>query len=117
LSLKAKGLLSLMLSLPDDWDYTMKGLAVISVEGIDAIRQAIAELEKQGYVIRSRVRDDKGCLRGTEYVIHEQPPASTSPMLENPTLDTPTLETPALGSPALENPTQLSHQKRNPNCL
>ena len=70
LSLKAKGLLSLILSLPDDWSYTMKGLAQISLEGIDAIRQAIAELEKHRYVIRSRIRDEKGCLRGTEYVVY-----------------------------------------------
>jgi len=125
LSLKAKGLLSLMLSLPDDWDYTMKGLAVISAEGIDAIRQALAELEKHHYVVRARVRDDKGCLRGAEYVIHEQPLAETvpgdpipeNPALENPILDNPTLENPALDSPTLANPMQLNTKEKNTNLI
>ena len=58
LSLKAKGLLSQMLSLPDDWDYTLKGLAAINKESVDAIRTAIWELEDTGYVVRTRVRDD-----------------------------------------------------------
>lgn len=49
LSLKAKGLLSLMLSLPDNWDYTTKGLAHICKDGVDSISSAIKELEKQGY--------------------------------------------------------------------
>ena len=136
LSLRAKGLLSLMLSLPDDWSYTMKGLAVISLEGIDAIRQAIAELEKHGYVERTRVRDEKGCLRGTEYVVYEQPPAQAqdstdgqteceeptqdkpvleNPILDNPTLDIPTLENPMQDSPTLGNPTQLNTNVRKTN--
>ena len=62
LSLKAKGLLSQMLSLPDDWDYTLKGLAAINKESVDAIRTAIWELEDAGYVVRTRVRDERGCL-------------------------------------------------------
>ena len=66
LSLKAKGLLSQMLSLPDDWDYTLKGLAAINKESVDAIRTAIWELEDAGYVVRTRVRDERGCLRGCE---------------------------------------------------
>ena len=60
LSLKAKGLLSQMLSLPDDWDYTLKGLAAINKESVDAIRTAIWELEDAGYVVRIRVRDERG---------------------------------------------------------
>ena len=67
LSLKAKGLLSQMLSLPDDWDYTLKGLAAINKESVDAIRTAIWELEDAGYVVRTRVRDERGCLRGCDY--------------------------------------------------
>ena len=63
LSLKAKGLLSQMLSLPEDWDYTLQGLARINRESIDAIRQAIRELEQAGYIQRSRERDEKGRLR------------------------------------------------------
>ncbi len=122
LTLKAKGLMSVMLSLPDDWDYTLKGLAHISREGVDAIREAVRELERAGYIIRTRVRNEKGQLTVTEYVIYEQPrkpeavtespvsdsPVLEKPILENPTLDNPALDFPALGLPALENPTQLN---------
>ena len=110
LSLKAKGLLSQMLSLPEDWDYTLAGLSLINREKIDAIRQAVRELERAGYIVRSRERDAKGCLRGAEYVIYEQPqpPTSDLPTLENPTLDNPTQEKPTLEKPTQENPTQLN---------
>ena len=116
LSLKAKGLLSQMLSLPEDWDYTLKGLALINREKIDAIREAVRELEQAGYVIRSRERDEKGCLRGTEYVIYEQPqlPKSENPILENPILKNPTLENPTLENPTLENPTLENPTLGNP---
>lgn len=56
LSLKAKGLLSQMLSLPEDWNYTLAGLARINAEGKDAIRAAVVELEKAGYVQSSAAR-------------------------------------------------------------
>ena len=79
LSLKAKGLLSQMLSLPEDWDYTLKGLSLINREKIDAIREAIKELERAGYIVRSRERDEKGRLRGADYVIFEQPQPATPP--------------------------------------
>ena len=110
LSLKAKGLLSQMLSLPEDWDYTLKGLSLINREKIDAIREAIRELERAGYIVRSRERDEKGRLRGADYVIFEQPqpPKPELPILENPTLDNPTLENPTQENPTLENPTQLN---------
>ena len=110
LSLKAKGLLSQMLSLPEDWDYTLKGLSLINREKIDAIREAIKELERAGYIVRSRERDEKGRLRGADYVIFEQPqpPTPDLPTLENPTLDNPTQEKPMLEKPTLENPTQLN---------
>ena len=85
LSLKAKGLLSQMLSLPEDWDYTLAGLSLINREKIDAIREAVRELENAGYIQRSRERDEKGCLRGTTYVIYEQPPKLDLPTLEKPT--------------------------------
>ena len=90
LSLKAKGLLSQMLSLPEDWDYTLAGLSLINREKIDAIREAVRELENAGYIQRSRERDEKGRLRGTTYVIYEQPPKLDLPTLEKPTLDNPT---------------------------
>ena len=111
LSLKAKGLLSQMLSLPDDWDYTLQGLAQINKESIDAIREAVRELECAGYIKRSRERDERGCLRGTVYTIYEQPhaePTSEEPAQALPTLDHPTLEKPMLDLPTLENPTQLN---------
>ena len=81
-----------MLSLPEDWDYTLKGLSLINREKIDAIREAIKELERAGYIVRSRERDEKGRLRGADYVIFEQPqpPTPDLPTLENPTLDNPT---------------------------
>ena len=110
LSLKAKGLLSQMLSLPEDWDYTLAGLSFINREKIDAIREAIRELERAGYIIRSRERDEKGRLRGSDYIIYEQPqqPTPSLPTLENPTLDNPTQEKPTLENPTLENPMQLN---------
>ena len=117
LSLKAKGLLSQMLSLPEDWDYTLAGLSHINREKIDAIREAVKELEKAGYIVRSRERDEKGRLRGADYVIYEQPQprepeAATSgeqpPILDLPTLENPTLDNPTLEKPTLENPTQLN---------
>ena len=119
LSLKAKGLLSLMLSLPDDWDYTLQGLAHISLEKVDAIRKAITELENEGYMTRTRERDEQGRLRGTEYIIREQPisekPTLEKPMLENPILEKPTLDKPTQAKPTLENPTQLNKNIYNKN--
>ena len=109
LSLKAKGLLSQMLSLPEDWDFTLKGLSLINREQIDAIRAAVKELEQAGYIVRSRERDSQGRLRGADYIIYEQPqPVPDSPTLENPTLDNPMQEKPTLEKPTLENPTQLN---------
>ena len=115
ITLKAKGLLSQMFSLPDDWDYTLKGLAYINLEGIDSIRSAIRELEKAGYIIRTRVRDEQGRLRGTSYKVFATPhlPESGSPTLENPTLDNPTQVKPVQAEPTQEKPTQLNKDKIN----
>ena len=100
LSLKAKGLLSQMLSLPEDWDFTLKGLSLINREQIDAIRAAVWELEQAGYIVRSRERDGQGRLRGADYLIYEQPqPVPDSPTLENPMLEKPTQEKPTQGKP------------------
>jgi len=118
LSLKSKGLLSVMLSLPEDWDYTLKGLACISKDGVDAIREAVRELERAGYIVRTRMRNEKGQLKNTEYVIYERPvpvsqkpveetPVQESPMLENPMQDNPVQESPAQATPVQGNPTQL----------
>jgi hypothetical protein len=73
LTLKAKGLLSQMLSLPDEWDYTLAGLSHINRERTDAIRTAIGELERAGYITRSRIRNEKGQLAGADYVVYEVP--------------------------------------------
>ena len=109
LSLKSKGLLSQMLSLPEEWDYTLKGLSKINREGIDAIREAIRELERAGYVTRTRVRNEKGQLGAADYVIHEFP-VLPKPILENPTLDKPVSENPTLENSMQENPTQLNKE-------
>ena len=121
LSLRAKGLMSVMLSLPEDWDYTLKGLAYISKEGVDAIRAAIKELEVAGYIERSRRRNEKGQLTDAEYVIHERP-VSESPALEKPMLENPILDNPMKESPTLEKPTQLINNiintnKSNTDCI
>ena len=73
LSLKSKGLLSFMLSLPEDWKYSLKGLAAISKDGIYVIRNCVKELEKYGYVQRRKARNDKGQMIDVEYIIYEQP--------------------------------------------
>ena len=117
LTLKAKGLLSQMLSLPEDWDYTLAGLSHINREKIDAIREAVKELEKAGYIVRSRERDEKGRLRGADYVIYEQPqpkePEAATSSEKPPTSDLPTLENPTLEKPTLEKPTQENPMQLN----
>ena len=112
LSLKAKGLLSLMLSLPDNWDYTTIGLARICKDGVDSICAAVRELEEHGYVIRERVRGANGQLGSIEYTILEQP-AEPSPERENPVQVKPILENPVLGKPEQEIPAQSNKDKSN----
>lgn len=107
LSLKAKGLLSLMLSLPENWDYTTKGLAAICKDGIDSISSCIKELEKHGYIIRERLRNEKGQLTTIEYTILEQP-KSTPPEREKPIRENPILDKPAQAEPIQENTAQLN---------
>ena len=122
LSLKAKGLLSQMLSLPEDWDYTLKGLSLINRESIDAIRTAVWELEKAGYITRQQNRDGKGKMADMVYTIYEQPqprpeaedeeqPGLENPVLENPTSDNPTSENPVSGNPMQLNKDISSKEK------
>lgn len=116
LSLKAKGLLSLMLSLPDDWDYTTKGLAAICRDGVDSICSTVRELENAGYIQRRRVRDNHGRLAEIEYTILERPAETVpSPKRENPVLENPVLEKPEQEKPEQENPAQLNTKKSNTN--
>lgn len=103
LSLKAKGLLSQMLSLPENWDYTLAGLSRINKESVGAIRTAVWELEKAGYITRRQGRDSKGKMTAIEYTIYEQPQPMTSP----PTSEIPTSE----------NSTQLNKDKTNKEKL
>ena len=110
LSLKAKGLLSLMLSLPENWDYTMKGLARICKDGIDSISGGIRELEAHGYLIRARVRGANGQLGSIEYTILEQP-KTPSPTQEKPIRENPIQANPMLDAPIQENPAQLNKEE------
>ena len=117
LSLKAKGLLSQMLSLPEDWDYTTKGLARICRDGVDSICATVRELEDAGYIIRERVRNANGRLGSIEYTILEQPrppePKPGKPERENPVLDNPEQASPVLEEPEQGNPAQLNTKETN----
>lgn len=101
LSLKAKGLLSVILSLPEGWDYTISGLAVICDTGRDAIRAAIGELEKAGYITRRQINQG-GKFGANQYIIREVPAEVQQPLSDFPSTVIPSAETP---SP--ENPTEI----------
>ena len=94
LSLRAKGLLCQMLSMPPEWNFTLQGLAYINKEGLDAITTVIHELEQVGYITRARVRNEKGQLREMEYTVYSSPmlneDCSKKPVMEKPTPDNPT---------------------------
>ena len=115
LSLKAKGLLSLMLSLPENWDYTTRGLAKICKDGVDSICSAVNELEEHGYVRRERIRNAKGQLTDIQYTILERPepplPEQEIPKQENPVLGNPDLEEPEQENPAQLNTKESSKDK------
>ena len=117
LSLKAKGLLSMMLSLPDDWNYTTRGLAKICKEGVDAIGNALRELETAGYIVRHQLRDRQGRISDTEYVIYEQPqprqPETPGPDTDVPDTASPDTENPYLDKPDTEKPAELNIEKSN----
>ena len=128
ISLKAKGLLSLMLSLPEDWDYTLRGLASISMEGVAAIRSAVCELEAAGYLERRRERIGGGRLGGCEYIIREEPLTAdeenvektvdnsrskkSAPMSEKPMCEKHTQE-----KPISENPAQINTKESNTELI
>ena len=115
LSLKAKGLLSLMLSLPENWDYSEKGLSFICKDGLRSISTAVKELENSGYIQRRRVRDAHGRLSDVEYIIMEKPvspaPTPAAPKCQNPILDNPIVENPDMDNPRLEKGSQLSKEE------
>ena len=117
LSLKSKGLLSMMLSLPEDWNYTTRGLAKICKEGVDAIGGALRELEAAGYIVRHQLRDRQGRISDTEYVIYEQPqpkaPDTPQPDTASPDTENPYLADPDTGKPAELNIEKSKTQKSN----
>lgn len=127
LSLKAKGLLSMMLSLPDEWNYTTRGLARICKEGVDAIGKALKELETAGYIVRRQLRGANGRITDTEYTIYEKPrrpeppqPGTTSPDTPPPDTDPPDTENPYMvppdmGEPCTEKPAELNTKKTRKN--
>ena len=118
LSLKAKGLLSLMLSLPDNWDYTTKGLAMICKDGVDSICSTVRELESAGYIQRRRIRDGHGRLAEIEYTILEHPAEpEISLKRENPVLENPVLENPEQVEPEQEKPEQEKPEQEKPVAL
>ena len=112
LSLKAKGLLSMMLSLPEDWNYTTRGLAAICKEGVDAIGGALRELETAGYIVRHQLRDRQGRISDTEYVIYEQPQPK-NPDTPQPDTASPDTENPDMVKPDTEKPAELNIEKSN----
>ncbi len=123
LSLKAKGLLSMFLSFPEDWNYSTRGLAKICKEGVDAIGSTIKELEKAGYIVRRQVRGSNGRITDTEYIIYEQPqeppapdtdePEAAPPDTGNPDVVKPDMEVPHPENPAQLNINQSKTQKSN----
>ena len=106
LSNKARGLLSTMLSLPEDWDYTTRGLAKICKDGVDGITAQLKELEQYGYLIRHRIRDSNGRIVDMEYVIYERPHTAS------PDTEKPYMVKPDMGLPRLETPAQINIDKR-----
>ena len=135
LTLKSKGLLSMMLSLPDEWNYSTRGLAAICKEGVDAIGAALKELERAGYIVRNQLRGERGRIVDTEYVIYEKPqdkpepekPADTPfsphtgfPYMDNPDMVNPDMDKPDTEKPDTEKPAQYitnisSTQRKNNN--
>ena len=109
MSLKAKGLLSLMLSLPNDWNYSISGLVTLSKDGKDGVMSALAELEKFGYLHRTRAKDNRGRFSGIEYNIYEQPQKEI-PIADNPILDNQNAE-----KPPLLNTKELNTKESNTN--
>ena len=120
LTLKSKGLLSMILSLPDEWNYTTRGLAAICKEGVDAIGSALKELETAGYIVRRQLRGANGRITDTEYIIYEQPhpkedaaPDTLPPDTDSPDTENPEVVFPDMGTPYLEMPAELNTKESN----
>ena len=109
MSLKAKGLLSLMLSLPEEWDYSVRGLAALSKDGKDSVMNTLTELEEFGYLRRTKVLNDKGRFAGYDYDIFEKPQPG------NPNTEKPYTGNPCPENPDTENPPQLNTNQSSTN--
>ena len=112
LTLKSKGLLSMILSLPEEWNYTTRGLASICKEGVDAIGSALKELETAGYIVRRQLRGANGRITDTEYIIYEQPQPKKVDMLPSDVVS-PDTENPDMVKPDTEKPAELNIEKSN----
>ena len=110
LTLKSKGLLSMILSLPEEWNYTTRGLASICKEGVDAIGSALKELETAGYIVRRQLRGANGRITDTEYIIYEQPQPKKLDMLPSDVVS-PDTENPDMVKPDMEKPAELNIEK------
>ena len=110
MSMKATCLLMKMLGKPDNWDYTINGMRTFCTEGRDAIRSALKELEKFGYLERRKVRDSRGRYTDIEYIIYEEP-ISRSPRSAYPKSENPSLDDPPSGNPPVIN--KEINKKRN----
>lgn len=115
LSYKELGLLCQMLSLPNNWNFSVAGLAVIHKDGTDSIKAGVKKLEEYGYLTRKRSRDESGLYTGNDYLIYQNPsdnpgfhPLVENPPVENPPVDKPSVENPSEDNPPAENPMQYS---------
>ena len=112
ISLKAKGLLAFMMSLPPDWDYSLAGLAACNKDGLVSVRSALQELEDNFYVKLTKVRNEKGQIVDMQYDVSDEPVFGNrieeKPFLENPKADNPKTE-----KPLSENHTQLNTNTLN----
>ena len=109
LSLRAIGLMSKMLSLPEDWDYTVKGLCAIVKEGREAVRKALMELEAAGYLVREQGRSAGGNFASNDYTLFEEPRDIDSPLPKKPTTVEPTTVEPTTVLPTSVNQPQLNN--------
>ena len=116
LSLKAKGLLSMFLSFPDDWNYNTRGLAAICKEGVDAIGNTIKELEKAGYIVRRQLRGANGRITDTEYVIYERPQEPRDPDADGPDTAQPDTAQPDMVQPDTEKPDMVDPDMAAPDA-
>ena len=121
ISLKAKGLLSLILSLPDGWVYTIKGLATLNSDGLDSTRAALKNLEDHGYVVRRQLYDKRGRFAKCEYTVYERPqrssPPTGSPSSEKPATDNPSSRNASTVKPTLLNTNEEITEESNTDSI